>query len=226
MKSLYLIIVLAFFSFIGNSQTKSDTGKITLTGTITDFNKKPIKGVYIYIDSIKTNARTNKDGFYKVKTKGNINIITAYSIDHGILSVSYSGEKRVSFVFSDDSQPLDEADLIELGFGNPIKKRSGKVDFEGVRGLNGFNNIYQLIEGTVAGVTVTGQSISIRGAVTSTTNQGNSTEPMFIVNGLPLLDVSSIVPSNVKSIEVIKGPEAAYYGSRGVYGVIKITLRD
>ena len=65
MKSLYLIIVLTFFSFIGNAQKKSDTGNITLTGTITDFNKKPIKGVYIYIDSIKTKARTNKDGFYK-----------------------------------------------------------------------------------------------------------------------------------------------------------------
>jgi hypothetical protein len=43
---------------------------------------------------VKTNARTNKTGFYKIKTKSSISIITAYSTNHGLLSVSYSGEKK------------------------------------------------------------------------------------------------------------------------------------
>ncbi len=83
-----------YFLFSTNAQNKNKKSNIIITGTITDFSNKPLKGVYIYIDSIKTNARTNKTGFYKIKTKSSISIITAYSTNHGLLSVSYSGEKK------------------------------------------------------------------------------------------------------------------------------------
>lgn len=66
---------------------------------------------------------------------------------------------------------------------------------------------------------------SIRGAVTSTKNSENSTEPLLLVDNVQFLDISNIIPSEVKSIAIIKGPNAAYYGARGVYGVVKITLR-
>ncbi len=229
MKAKQLVILLTFListSFSVYAQKSNKEKSKAITGIVKDINNNPLSGVYIYVDSIKTKARTNKKGMYKVKIKPNTKIISAYSPNHGILSLSYSGEKKVSFAFSDDAKPLDRSELFEMGFGEPLRVSGGKVNFEGVRGLNGFNNIYQLIEGVFAGVSVTGTSINIRGAVTSTTNSGNSTEPLLLVDNVQFLDISNIIPSEVKSIEIIKGPNAAYYGARGVYGVVKITLRN
>lgn len=222
---LSVFLCLAIGSFHAQKKTKEKASK-SITGIVKDINNNPLSGVYIYVDSVRTKTRTNNKGIYKLKIKPSTKLITAYSPNHGVLSLTYSGEKKVSFAFSDDAKPLDRSELFEMGFGEPLRVSGGKVNFEGVRGLNGFNDIYQLLEGVFAGVSVTGTSINVRGATTSTTNFGNPTEPLLLVDNIPFLDISNIVPSEVKSIEVIKGPDAAYYGARGVYGVIKINLRN
>lgn len=228
MKTRYFILIFIFLFFLPfvNAQRKNNDIEI-ITGTVIDSNNEPIKGVYIFIDSLKTKAITNKKGFYKFKPKSSFNFITVYSGNHGLLTVDYSGEKEVNFIFSKDSESLSEKQLAKMGFKDPtIRKRSGLVNFEGLQGINAFNTIYQMIEGRISGVTVTGESISIRGANTLERGRGISTEPLLLVNGTTVTNISSIAPSDVKSIEVVKGPETAYYGSRGVYGVIKITLKD
>ncbi|TBN05291.1 hypothetical protein EYD45_03165 [Hyunsoonleella flava] len=221
--SIFLCLITG--AFYAQKKNKQKVVK-SITGIVKDINNNPLTGVYIYLDSVRTKVRTNKKGFYKLKIKPNTKVISAYSPNHGILSLSYSGEKKVSFAFSDDAKPLHRSELSEMGFGDPLRVGGTKVSFEGVRGLNGFNDIYQLLEGVFAGVSVTGTSINIRGATTSTTNFGNPTEPLLLVDNVPFLDISNIIPSEVKSIEVIKGPDAAYYGARGVYGVVKINLKN
>ena len=52
-----------------------------------------------------------------------------------------------------------------------------------------------------------------------------SSDPLFIVDGMPVSSLDDITPVMVKSIEVLKGSAAAVYGSRGANGVILITLR-
>ena len=121
---------------------------------------------------------------------------------------------------------MSKKQLAQLGFITPSRNKSTKVNFEGIKGINAFNDIYQMLVGRVAGVYVVGQNISIRGAGGADRGRGISTQPLFLVNGATVSDISNIAPSDVKEIEVIKGPETAFYGSRGVYGVLKITLRD
>jgi TonB-dependent SusC/RagA subfamily outer membrane receptor len=77
-----------------------------------------------------------------------------------------------------------------------------------------------MLRGEIPGVQVTGKSIMIRS--TSTVNSG--TEPLFIVDGVPVNSIDNIQPQLVKSIQVLKGSSAAIYGSRGSNGVIIITL--
>ena len=52
-----------------------------------------------------------------------------------------------------------------------------------------------------------------------------SSDPLLIVDGMSVSSLDDISPVLVKSIEVLKGPAAAVYGSRGTNGVILITLR-
>jgi TonB-dependent SusC/RagA subfamily outer membrane receptor len=84
-----------------------------------------------------------------------------------------------------------------------------------------YQDIYDMIRGRVAGVEVSGRSIRIRG-----TNSLNvSTEPLFVVDGVIVREIDDIAPETVKSIEVLKGPDASVYGVRGSNGVIVITRK-
>ena len=76
-----------------------------------------------------------------------------------------------------------------------------------------------MIKGQVPSVEVSGKSIRIQGF-----SSLGSTEPLFVVDGIVSSSIDDIPPSQVKSIEVLKGSSAAIYGSRGANGVILIRL--
>ena len=78
-----------------------------------------------------------------------------------------------------------------------------------------------MIRGEVPGVQVSGTNILIRSA--SSVIAG--TEPLYIVEGVPVNSLEGIQPQNVKTIEVLKGSAASIYGTRGSNGVIIITLK-
>ena len=67
---------------------------------------------------------------------------------------------------------------------------------------------------------VSGTNINIQGAASFY----SGTQPLFVVDGTIVDSIDDIIPSQVKSIEVLKGPAASIYGSRGANGVILITL--
>lgn len=52
----------------------------------------------------------------------------------------------------------------------------------------------------------------------------SSTEPLFVVDGTIVYQINNIVPSQVRSISLLKGSAASIYGARGANGVIVITL--
>lgn len=90
-----------------------------------------------------------------------------------------------------------------------------------------YTDIFQMIRGRVPGVQVGDAgpggmpSIVIRGVGT---NSGQ-TQPLFIVDGLHVENISAIDPDNVDSIEVIKDGSSAIYGMQGQNGVILITTK-
>ncbi|MDF7812956.1 TonB-dependent receptor plug domain-containing protein [Hymenobacter sp. YC55] len=81
-----------------------------------------------------------------------------------------------------------------------------------------YTNVLQLLQGRVAGVSVTGNpmnmNVQIRGLGT----------PLFLIDGIPVdVDALNSIPvTDVESVEVLKGASAAIYGSRGGGGVIAI----
>lgn len=91
--------------------------------------------------------------------------------------------------------------------------------------MNGYTNIYQYLQGRVAGLTVNGTHIRIRGVHTLT----GSSDPLVVLNGMPLqssADLGFINPIDVKSVDVLKGAgSAAIYGTRAANGVILITTK-
>ncbi|AFD09002.1 TonB-dependent receptor plug domain-containing protein [Solitalea canadensis] len=81
-------------------------------------------------------------------------------------------------------------------------------------------NLLDAIRGRVAGVQVIGNDILIRGPNTLF----GSTSPLVVLDGTET-DVgwlSMLNPNDVQSVEFLKGPSAAIYGSRGANGVVAV----
>ena len=93
---------------------------------------------------------------------------------------------------------------------------------------SGATSVFQMIQGRVAGVQVSpngqgGYSVLIRGI--SSINGSN--EPLYLMDGMPV-DASafaSINPCDVDKIDILKGADAAIFGSRGSTGVIAILTK-
>ena len=85
------------------------------------------------------------------------------------------------------------------------------VDFTEIPSAQSAQNLLQVLQGRVAGLTVSGSppnmSVQVRG-------QGS---PIFILDGMKVdIDVISSIPaSDVESVEVFKGAEGAIFGSSG-----------
>ncbi len=95
----------------------------------------------------------------------------------------------------------------------------------------GYTNIYQMISGRFAGVTVMGNRILVRGI--SSINAGVS--PLFLIDGVQVSSdsgqvssvLSTITPSEVERIDLIKNPaNLAIFGVRGANGVIAIYMKN
>ncbi|MFN8208427.1 MAG: TonB-dependent receptor plug domain-containing protein [Bacteroidales bacterium] len=82
----------------------------------------------------------------------------------------------------------------------------------------GYSDLFQVLQGRVPGVSVTGDDIIIRGV--NSFIMGS--EPLFLIDGV-MVDkgtFKALNPRDVELIEVLKGPGTAVYGSRGGNGVI------
>ena len=92
----------------------------------------------------------------------------------------------------------------------------------------GATSVFQMIQGRVAGVQVSpngsgSYSVIIRGISSFT----GSTEPLYLLDGMPVdADaLSSITPCDVDNIDILKGADAAIFGSRASNGVIAILTK-
>lgn len=116
-------------------------------------------------------------------------------------------------------------EFVEMGYGK-ISKKTNTYSVSDVKTKDNetsmYNNIFDYLRGRVAGVDVrSDNSIVIRGV---NTINGN-TDPLFLVNGVEVSDISNISPQDVKSITVLKDASASIYGSRGGNGVVLIELK-
>lgn len=105
---------------------------------------------------------------------------------------------------------------------------SDRIILDSMKYDQGARSIFDLLR-NIAGIRVSGtfptQSASLTRSNTSINAGGNA--PLYVVDGMPTDEdlVNSIALQDVEFIDVLKGPRAAIYGSRGSGGAILIYTR-
>lgn len=85
-----------------------------------------------------------------------------------------------------------------------------------------YTNMYDYLRGKVAGVEVReDKSIFIRGH----NSMYSSTDPLILLDGTEITDLSLVNPHDVYSVDVLKDASSAIYGMKGANGVILITTK-
>ncbi|MCD0468592.1 SusC/RagA family TonB-linked outer membrane protein [Flavobacterium sp. JAS] len=247
MKQIMLIFMIAFTAQVSLAQVK------TIKGLVSDQNGLPLPGVTIVIQGTKTATQSDYDGIYTVQASAGDVLVFSY-IGIKTKAVTVAGSATINVVLTEDAQNLNEVVVTALG----IKRQKKELGYavQDVKGdqLNKVitTNVTTALSGRVAGVDVsipaTGVAGSTRVIIRGISSIGESNQPLYIVDGVPIDNsglnndtaatskwfdgrdngdgISGINPNNIESLTVLKGAAAAaLYGSRALNGVILITTK-
>ena len=141
--------------------------------------------------------------------------VLAFLLPVALMAVGCGTSARVS---AEDSE-------VNLGYSTVKQKGlTYSVSTVGVKenDATAYRDIYEYLQGRVAGVQVTpDKRIIIRGV--NTINAGG--DPLILVDGVETPDISDLNFHDIKSIDVLKDGSAAIYGLRGANGVLLITTK-
>ena len=202
---------------------------ITLNGVVRYANGEPIIGASIVEKARPTNGTVSDiDGNF-----------TLQAPEGSIIQISYIGcetkelpaKNPMEVVLEENSVMLQEALVVGVGYGTMRKSDlTGAITSVSAKDLKQgiVTSTEQLLQGKIAGLSVTqassdpttGSSLRLRGG----TSLSASNSPLIVVDGIPGVDINTVQPSEIISMDVLKDASAAaIYGSRGANGVIIVT---
>ena len=204
-----------------------------LTGTVVDKQGNPVIGAAVVVEGTTKGTSTGVDGSFSLDgVKENASLTVSF-IGYKTLTPPPLGAKTsITITLEEDTQLLD--DVVVIGYG--VQRKSdvtGSITSikEDVFQSRSVENAQQALQGKAPGVQVLsssaapGSSPSIRIRGFSSNNSGAS-EPLYVVDGLKVSDISYLDPSSIESMEILKdGASAAIYGVEAGNGVILITTK-
>ncbi len=218
---LVLMLSAALMSF-GQSPVK-------VTGTVTDDKGEALIGVSITAKGVNHGVTTDLEGNYEIQAPAGTTLVYSYiGYEPAERKVSRAGEINVTL--RESSTALN--DVVVVGYG--VQKKSSvtgaisQVKAEDIENRT-ITNPKSALQGKTAGVQVVTTSsapgssptIRVRGYSSNV-----SSDPLYVVDGVRLSEISGIDPNDIASMEVLKdAASAAIYGAEAGNGVVLITTK-
>jgi TonB-linked SusC/RagA family outer membrane protein len=199
----------------------------SVSGTVKDKAGEPLIGVSVTYGSGQGTV-TDMDGKFQVNVPAGTTLKLSYV---GYKPQSVKAGSNLNITLEEDNTTLE--DVVVVGYGT-MKRKDLTGAVASVSGeklaANPVANVAQALQGQLPGVSVISQdgrpgatmSIRVRGGGSIT----QSNDPLYIVDGVTVSDISDIPADNIESIDVLKdAASTAIYGARGANGVILITTK-
>ncbi|WP_297891774.1 TonB-dependent receptor [uncultured Capnocytophaga sp.] len=226
-KHLMLMIVLLLgFTAFAQAQNISQ-----LTGTVTDDKGMPLPGVSVVIKGTTKGVATDFDGNFSLNNVPKGTVLEFSSVGYKTLDIKATGAS-LKVKLPEATQDLDE--VVVVGYGTQ-KKGDVTTAITSVKTKDldqrPVTSAAQAIQGRAAGIQVVqpsgapgaGLAVRIRG----NTSISASNDPLYVVDGIPVQDISGIAPTDIENMQVLKdASSAAIYGSRAANGVVLITTKQ
>ena len=200
-----------------------------VTGLVVDQNAEPLIGVTIKVkDDAKSGTVTGLDGDFSIMVQKGKTLVFSY-LGYQTKEVAAITSK-LKINMKEDNKMLD--DVVVVGYG--VQKKSSvtgaisQVKKEDIENRT-ITNAKAALQGKTAGVQVISSSsapgssptIRIRGYSSNV-----SSDPLYVVDGVRLGDISGLDPNDIASMEVLKdAASAAIYGAEAGNGVVLITTK-
>ena len=206
--------------------------QITVSGHV-KADGEPLVGASVTVKNTGQGVITNIDGAYSIRVNKNATLVVSY-VGYHEQEVPVRGRTSIDVALLEDNTVLEDV-VITVPYGTAKKSTfTGSAGYVGKETLGKelVSNVSKALQGTVPGLqsfSSTGQpgsdaSIYIRGVG----SVNASSTPLYVVDGVPYDgSISSIAPSDIESITVLKdAASAALYGSRAANGVIMIVTKQ
>lgn len=205
----------------------------TIRGAVKDSKTlNPLAGVSVLVQGAKIGTVTNAAGAFSLKVPDTVSSVTVSFIGYDAQQVPVSADSLTVLLQPTENNTLN--DVVVVGYGTQKKEDlTSAVTQVSAKDFNagGARNAMDLIQGKVAGLTITrtsgtnpnsSPSIQLRGV--ASINGSNS--PLVVIDGVPGGNLDLLQQSDIESITVLKdGSAAAIYGTRANGGVILVTTK-
>lgn len=200
-----------------------------VTGTVTDKTGEPLIGVNVLEAGTTNGCITDVDGKYSLNVEKGKTLVFSF-IGYSRQEVKVT-QNIINVTMSEDTELLDE--VVVIGYGSISRKDvTSSISTVKSKDLNvgAYTDPGQLLQGKVPGLVIV-QNSDPNGGVNSLTLRGastlnGSTSPLYVVDGIPGVNLNLISPSDIESIDVLRDASAtAIYGSKAANGVIMVTTK-
>ena len=199
--------------------------QINIKGKVLDEKNEPLSGASILIKSSKKGTTTGSDGSFTLSAQaGTKLLVTAI----GYEPYEIAAGSNMAIKLNVDTKLLN--DVVITGVGVATSKKRVAIDVASVNtkdfAKSATGSIEQALTGQIAGAQIqqnggtpgSGFNIILRGI----NSLGNS-NPLILVDGVQILDLTTLDPANVERVEVVKGAAGGtLYGAQGANGVIQV----
>ncbi len=228
--SLLILMVTLFFG----STASAAWSAIPIKGKVTDKSGAGIPGVSVVVKGSQTGSATDVNGEFSINVPDPGSILIFSYVGFQTREVSVGNQTTINVQLEEEDKLLNE--VVVVGYGEQKKETlTGSVvsiDEKIFRNRGPISNPMQALQGQVPGVVITRNSsqpgrenwnFQVRGA-----SSVNNTEPLVIIDGVPVPQVNalnSLNPNDIDNISFLKDAAASIYGSRAAGGVVIITTK-
>lgn len=224
-KMVFLLAIFLVVAVTGFAQSR------TVSGTVIDKTGEAVIGASVVVRGTTNGTITDFDGNFTLQNVPVNGTIQVSFVGYKTVDIPIQNQSIIKVTLEEDTETLDE--VVVVGYGT-VKKSNvvgsiAKIGSEVIEDRP-VTRVESALQGQMAGVSVRNTSgapgsditINVRGAASI---NGDST-PLYVVDGVPIDNLSGINPNDIESIDVLKdAASAAIYGSRGSNGVILVTTK-
>jgi len=200
-----------------------------ITGKVTNDKGEPLAGVSVLVKGTSRGTTTNSSGSFTINAEVG-ETLDFSMVGYKLYSLKVGQENTVTIQLESEIFNIDE--VVVVGYGTQKRKSvTGAVSSVNSKTLNELPvlSVSQALQGRVAGLTVTNNGspgaepiVRIRGI----SSISFASDPLYVVDGFPTGNLSTIDTRDIESVDVLKDASAAaIYGSRATNGVIMITTK-